>query len=133
MHTYKNKDTSSRNSLDGKPDVTGFRTPVFECHMLTEYMKVLVYIPGVDANSVTIEARGVDLMVTALKTRFVRVNFNALNLESAQYDYRLCLRLGKGYAFESMHAEIQNGILSIDIPLKDKGGISMDRDLRHVA
>jgi len=32
-----------------------------------------------------------------------------------------------------MHAEIQNGILSIDIPLKDKGGISMDRDLRHVA
>jgi hypothetical protein len=46
---------------------------------------------------VEIEAHGPDLVITAHKTRFVRVNWQSLNLEGSQRDYRLRLRLGVGF------------------------------------
>jgi HSP20 family molecular chaperone IbpA len=79
-------------------------------------MKLIVYVPGVDASGVEIEGRGADLTVTAKKARFVRVNFNALHLEGAQRDYRLRLRLGAGFDYASMQAEIAHGVLTITLP-----------------
>ncbi len=73
-------------------------------------------MPGVSAAGVSIEARSPDLTVTARKTRFVRVNWQALHLEGAQRDYRLRLRLGSGFAYQAMQAEIHNGVLSITLP-----------------
>jgi HSP20 family molecular chaperone IbpA len=79
-------------------------------------MKLVVYVPGVDASMVEIEGRGADLTVTAKKARFVRVNFDSLHLEGAQRDYRLRLRLGTGFDFAAMAAEISNGVLTITLP-----------------
>ena len=63
-----------------------------------------------------IEAHGPDLVITAHKTRFVRVNWQALNLEGSQRDYRLRLRLGLGFDYSQLQAEIIDGVLTLSVP-----------------
>lgn len=93
-----------------------FRQPAYDCQEHRNAMKLTVYIPGVDASGVEIEGRGADLTVTARKSHFIRVNFDALHLESMQRDYRLRLRLGTGFDFPNMEAEISHGVLTITLP-----------------
>ena len=93
-----------------------FRKPNYDCREMQDAVKLVVYVPGVGASGVDIEARGPDLMVTARKTRFVRVNWTALHLEGAQLDYRLRLRLGTGFDYASMDAEIHDGVLTVTLP-----------------
>ncbi|HZZ58000.1 MAG TPA: Hsp20/alpha crystallin family protein [Opitutaceae bacterium] len=93
-----------------------FRRPLYDCRDEGDAMQLIVYVPGVDAAGVNIEARGPDLRITAQKTHFVRVNWQALHLEGAQRDYRLSLRLGRGFAFEAMDAQIHDGVLTITLP-----------------
>lgn len=93
-----------------------FRQPGYDCRELADAMQIVVYVPGVGASGVEIEARGADLMVTARKQHFVRVNFNALHLENAQRDYQLRLRLGTGFDYAAMEAEIRDGVLTITLP-----------------
>jgi len=93
-----------------------FRQPAYDCEELPESMKLVVYVPGVNASGVEIEGRGADITITAKKARFVRVNFEALHLEIAQRDYRLLLRLGTQFDFAAMAAEIAQGVLTITLP-----------------
>ncbi len=79
-------------------------------------MHLTVYVPGVEAAGVEIEARGPDLTVTARKPHFVRVNWEALHLETAQRDYQLRLRLGHGFDYPALHAEINDGVLTVVLP-----------------
>lgn len=92
------------------------REPVFETQELGDAMRLTVYVPGVAARGVEVEGRGADLTVVARKERFVRPNFSALHLESVQHDYRLRLRLGTGFDFAAMMAEIAAGVLTITVP-----------------
>ncbi len=92
------------------------RRPNFDCRDLPAELRLVIYIPGTDASGVEIEARGPDLTVTARKTHFIRQNWTALHLEAAQKDYRLKLRLGHGFAYPAMQAEISDGILTLTIP-----------------
>jgi HSP20 family molecular chaperone IbpA len=110
LPTHSRLKALSRTSLDA------FRQPAYDCQEHADVMKLTVYVPGVDASGVEIEGRGADLTVTAKKARFVRVNFAALHLESAQRDYRLRLRLGTGFDYAAMHAEISDGVLTITLP-----------------
>jgi HSP20 family protein len=117
MHTIVHTTSSETPRTPGESaSVADFRKPHYDCRGRQGAMQLVVYIPGVDAAGVMIEARGPDLTITARKTRFVRVNWQALNLEGAQHDYRLKLRLGKGYAFHAMEAEMHNGVLTITLP-----------------
>lgn len=93
-----------------------FRQPAYDCREHRGAMKITVYIPGVDPSGVEIEGRGADLTVTARKAHFIRVNFSALHLENVQRDYRLRLRLGTGYDYPNMEAEMANGVLTITLP-----------------
>jgi HSP20 family protein len=79
-------------------------------------MTLVVYVPGVEASGVEIEGRGADLTVTARKRHHVRVNWQALHLEPAQRDYRLRLRLGAGFDYSAMQAEIAHGVLTVTLP-----------------
>lgn len=108
--------TSSRSKASARASLHAFRQPAYECQEHADAMKLVVYVPGVDASGVEIEGRGADLTVTAKKARFVRVNFDALHLESAQRDYRLRLRLGTGLNYAEMEAEIAHGVLTITLP-----------------
>ncbi len=93
-----------------------FRQPAYDCQEHRDGMKLTVYVPGVDGHSVDIEGSGADLTVTARKAHVLRVNFSALHLESAQRDYRLKLRLGSGFDFARMSAELTGGVLTITVP-----------------
>jgi HSP20 family molecular chaperone IbpA len=108
--------TNRRMKAAASASVHAFRQPAYDCEEHGDTMKIIVYVPGVDASGVEIEGRGADLTVTAKKSRFVRVNFSALHLETAQRDYRLRLRLGVGFDFAAMQAEIAHGVLTISLP-----------------
>jgi HSP20 family protein len=110
-----------------------FRSPSYDCREQSGKVEIVVYVPGVDASGVEIEARGADLMVTARKPHFVRVNWQALHLEPAQRDYQLRLRLGTGLEFRAMRAEIQDGVLTISVPRRQDSLAGHPARLRRVA
>ncbi len=132
MHTIINPSpTDSRNRLADPASHADFRQPNYDCRERADAVKLVVYVPGVDATGVEIEARGADLVITAHKAHFVRVNWSALHLEGAQRDYRLRLRLGAGIDYRAMQAEIQDGVLTVTLP-KRLGAQGASR-LRRVA
>ena len=100
------------------------REPTFETQQLDDAMRLTVYVPGVAARGVEIEGHGADLMVIARKERFVRTNFPALHLERVQHDYRLRLRLGLGFDFAAMVAEIAAGVLTITVPKRTQAAVA---------
>ena len=117
MNTRNHTTTlSSRSNRAFAASEASFRQPSYDCRELPEGLSIVVYVPGVGASGVEIEAYGSDLLVTALKTRFVRVNWQSLNLEGSQRDYRLRLRLGTGFNFSQMHAGINDGVLTLSVP-----------------
>jgi HSP20 family protein len=122
--------TNSR-SKDARASVDAFRQPAYDCQEHADAMKLVVYMPGVAASSVEIEGRGADLTVTAQKARFVRVNFGPLHLESVQRDYRLRLRLGTGFDYAAMQAEIANGVLTVTLPKRER--LAEPAGIRRVA
>ena len=101
-----------RPALSARPERQS-RQPVHECAEHPEGVRLTVYVPGVDDSAVEIEGRGADLTVLARKERVVRPNFEALHLEAAQRDYLLRLRLGAGYDFSRMEAELVDGVLTV--------------------
>jgi HSP20 family protein len=130
MHTIINTlPANSRSKATARASTPAFRQPAYDCQDNAHTIKLVVYVPGVDPSAVEIEGRGADLTVTAKKARFVRVNFDALHLESAQRDYRLRLRLGTGLDYAAMQAEIAHGVLTITLP---KRTVEVSR-LRQVA
>ena len=132
MHTiiHPNR-TDSRNRLADPAPSADFRQPNYDCREHPDVVKLAVYVPGVDATGVEIEARGADLTITARKAHFVRVNWSALHLEGSQRDYRLRLRLGAGIDYRGMEAEMHEGVLTVTLP-KRPAALGASR-LRRVA
>ncbi len=116
MHTIINPSSTARRRPKSSPATADFRQPSYDCRELPDAIKLMVYVPGVDASGVEIEIHGPDLTITARKRHFVRVNWTSLHLEGAQRDYRLRLRLGHGVDFAAMTAEIGGGVLTILLP-----------------
>jgi HSP20 family molecular chaperone IbpA len=134
MHTTINAlspYTRSRSVEVLSPDT--FRKPNYDCREQLGAVKLVVYVPGVDARGVDIEARGPDLFITARKSHFVRVNWQALHLESAQRDYFLRLRLGTGFDYPGMEAEIHEGVLTVTLPKRQANEAGASGRLRRVA
>ena len=119
--------TRSRRSPAGGEPTVAFREPTHESRETRDGLCITVYVPGVEADGIEIEGRGSDLTVTARKPHPVRVNFSSLHLEGVQRDYLLKLRLGSGFDFSSMAAEITRGVLTINLPRRSRA------DLRRVA
>ena len=96
-----------------------FRQPHFECTDLLLAIKLVVLVPGVEANGVEITTSGPDLVITASKAHVVRVNWQALHLEGVQHDYQLKLRLGYGFVFDELQADLREGVLTIVAPKRE--------------
>jgi HSP20 family molecular chaperone IbpA len=118
MHTIIHPLVTStrKRSAARATSVETFRLPHYDCDEQPDAMKLVVYLPGVSAAGVDIEGHGADLTITAHKSHVVRVNWRPLHLEGAQRDYRLKLRLGHGFDFSAMHAEMDNGLLTLTVP-----------------
>jgi HSP20 family protein len=124
--------TPSRQRKAHEASNATFRQPSYDCRELPDAVSIVVYVPGVDASGVEIEAHGPDLVITANKTRFVRVNWQALNLEGSQRDYRLRLRLGLGFDYSQLQAGIADGVLTLSVP-KRAEGLSLANRLKRAA
>jgi HSP20 family molecular chaperone IbpA len=96
--------------------VESFRNPHFDCSQMGDVVKLVIFVPGVEAAGIEINTRGPDLTVTARKTHFVRINWRALHLENAQRDYQLKLRLGNHLDYTALTAELVDGVLTLLIP-----------------
>ncbi|HTQ30045.1 MAG TPA: Hsp20/alpha crystallin family protein [Opitutaceae bacterium] len=121
MHTiiHPTSSTSPPRRAPAAPAATAlFRKPHYDFLDRPEALTLTVFVPGVEATGVEITRRGPDLTVTARKAHFVRVNFSALHLENAQRDYQLRLRLGRGFDYAGLEAEITDGVLVITLPKK---------------
>lgn len=116
MHTIIHR--LNHNRFPSAEPKKAFRSPHYDCTDLPQAMKLVVYVPGVDASGVEITTRGPDIVVTARKTHLVRANWQALHLESAQRDYQLKLRLGAGYDYAGLQASLNRGQLTIMLPKK---------------
>jgi HSP20 family protein len=134
MHTIIHPRIPNRRNGSAAPASTGaYRQPHYDCQEHVDAIKLVVYVPGVDATGVEIEARGADLVITARKSHFVRVNWQSLHLESAQRDYQLRLRLGTDFGYAEMQAEIQDGLLTITLPKRQVEQAHGGARLRRVA
>jgi HSP20 family molecular chaperone IbpA len=131
MHTIIHRRQHSRfPSAEPKQD---FRAPHYECLDLPSALKLVVYVPGVDAAGVDITTQGPDLFVTARKAHHIRVNWQALHLEGAQRDYQLKLRLGLGLDYEALQASVARGVLTIVLPKSRLATASLPARQRQVA
>src|SRR4051794_25390071 len=111
MHTIIHRNSHQTfPATEPKPD---FRSPHYECMDLPQALKLAVYVPGVEASGIEVTTQDTDLLVTAHRTHLPRVNFQALQLEGAQRDYQLKLRLGAGYDFDHLRAFVAKGVLTI--------------------
>ena len=116
MHTIIHR-LDHRRFPGAKPK-QAFRSPHYDCMDLSTALKLVIYVPGVDASGVDITTQGPDLFVTARKTHHVRANWQALHLEGAQRDYQLKLRLGVSFNYEALQASVARGVLTIVLPKK---------------
>ena len=116
MHTIIHRLNHSR--FPSAEPKRAFRSPLYDCMDLSTALKLVIYVPGVDASGVDITTQGPDLFVTARKTHHVRANWQALHLESAQRDYQLKLRLGVSFNYEALQASVARGVLTIVLPKK---------------
>ncbi len=116
MHTIIHRLNHSR--FPSTEPRQAFRSPLYDCMDQSAALKLVVYVPGVDASGVEITTQGPDLFLTARKTHHVRANWQALPLENVQRDYQLKLRLGSGFDFEALQATVTNGMLTIVVPKK---------------
>lgn len=117
IHPLKSATPATRNRA-ATAGAGPARKPHYDCHEEAGALRIVVYVPGVDASGVEIATRGPDLTVTARKKHFVRVNWESLHLEGSQRDYELRLRLGNGLDFTALHAEIRDGVLTLTLPKK---------------
>jgi len=101
MHTIIHPLTSTTSPLPKPPIKSNFRSPHYDCVEQADNMKVIVYVPGVEASGDrNHDPAGPTFPSRARKSHFVRVNWKALHLESAQRDYQLRLRLGTSFDYE---------------------------------
>jgi len=112
-HPLRPKLSESRPSAGDR-----FLTPHFDTQAQGDSLRITVWVPEVQASGVEIATQGGELTVTAAKPQVVRSNWRALHLESAQRDYQITLRLGRSWDLTNLKAAINQGVLTIDLPLR---------------
>jgi len=131
MHTIIHR--LNQRSFPSAEPKQAFRAPHYDCLDLPAALKLVVYVPGVDASGVEITTQGPDIFVTARKAHHIRVNWQALHLEQAQRDYQLKLRLGLGLDYEALQASVARGVLTIVLPKSRLADASLPARQRQVA
>lgn len=117
--------TAARSRLAEPVPAPGtFRTPHFDCETLSDALRLVVYVPGVQPAGVEIATRGPDLTVTARKAHLLRANWKSMHVEGVQRDYVLNLRLGRSLNFMALQAELREGALTITIPKREGSSVT---------
>ena len=127
------KPPHSHRQLPNAEPKKPFRQPNFACTDLPQALELKIYVPGVDASGVKITTLGTDLGIIATKPQHVRLNGRTRPVEQALRDFQLKLRLGFGYDFARLHAELADGVLTLRLPKSQKMALPLPAHQRRVA
>ena len=125
--------TVSRRSTTAPGSPLTVRKPHYDFQERENDIGIVVYVPGVESDGIEITSSGIDLLISARKRQFVRVNFGALNLEGVQHDYQLSLRLGRSLDYAALQAEFHQGVLTLSLPKKHPMRFPSGAELAQVA
>ena len=121
---------SQRPNAEPKPS---FRLPHFACTDLPQALELKVFVPAVDVAGVEITTHGPDLIITARRSRHGNVNSPALHPPKVPRDYQLKLRLGFGYDYAGLRAELSGDVLTLRLPKSPGATLPLSAPQRQVA
>ena len=111
LETVKKEQTS-------KPQV--WRRPHYDVFESEDAFDVRVNLPGVDRNGVDISINGDDLNIVAIRSEEEYSNWRPLRQELPTGDFRLNLRLNVPIKENKIKAQVENGILNLQLPKADE-------------
>ena len=111
LDTVKKEQTS-------KPQV--WRRPRYDVFENEDAFDVRVNLPGVERSGVDISINGDNLSIVATRSEVDNYNWRPLRQELPQGDFRLNLRLNVPIKENKIKAQVENGILNLQLPKADE-------------
>ena len=92
-----------------------FHVPRHQVSETRDSIDIEVFVPDVSPEAVELVVEENRLVVTALRHRHVRMNWQAASLETVQHDYQLRVILGEETDLKSIWAVHRDGILTVHL------------------
>lgn len=97
-----------------------WRRPHYDIFESEDAFDVKVSLPGVNRSDVDISIDGDSLSVTAMRSDQTTRGWRLLRQELPQGDFRLNLRLNVPIKESKIKAQVENGILNLNLPKADE-------------
>lgn len=110
--------TVTKNNENGK--TVGFTKPRYQATESEVGFQLSIEVPGVDKTGVTLKLVDEVLTVTAQRSDTVPNDWKPLVQELPQNDYRLRLRLNSKIDPDGIEAQLDNGILRVNLPIREQ-------------
>lgn len=103
-----------------KPQSQSWRRPHYDVFESEDAFDVKVSIPGVERDGVDISIKGDSLTIVGMHSKGQAGNWRPLRKELPEGDFRLNLRLNVPIKEEKIKAQVENGILNLQLPKADE-------------
>ena len=103
-----------------KPQSQLWRRPHYDVFESEDAFDVRVGLPGVERDGVDVSINGDDLNIVATRSEQQESNWRPLRRELPQGDFRLNLRLNIPIKEDKIKAQVENGILNLQLPKADE-------------
>ena len=97
-----------------------WRRPHYDVFENEDAFDVRVNLPGVERSGVDISINGDNLSIVATRSEVDNYNWRPLRQELPQGDFRLNLRLNVPIKENKIKAQVENGILNLQLPKADE-------------
>ncbi|MEM7791562.1 MAG: Hsp20/alpha crystallin family protein [Verrucomicrobiota bacterium] len=116
MNTEIQKNENTASVAERRPKAT----PRYNVMQKENAYQVRVYLPGVSNRDASITLENGMLVVEAKRPRHWDEKWRELHREIPDTDYRLALKLNLRIEEDSIRADSQNGVLTINLPVAEE-------------
>ena len=103
-----------------KPQSRSWRRPRYDVLESEDAFDVRVSIPGVERDGVDVSINGDNLSIVATRSEQQENSWRQLRRELPRGDFRLNLRLNVPIKENEIKAQVENGILNLQLPKADE-------------
>ncbi len=103
-----------------KPQSRSWRRPRYDVLESEDAFDVRVSIPGVERDGVDVSINGDNLSIVATRSEQQKNSWRPLRRELPRGDFRLNLRLNVPIKENEIKAQVENGILNLQLPKADE-------------
>ncbi len=107
-----------KNEQASKPQ--NWRRPHYDVSESDDAFDVQVHLPGVERSGIDISIKDDNLTVIGTRAEFNTQDWRPIRQELPQGDFRLDLRLNVPVKESKIRAQIENGVLNLQFPKKEK-------------